>query len=150
MILARKIKNGVFVKLNNRYADYYPEYSNYLGRALRLLKSMYGMNNSGKFLSNALIDWVLESGFIQSQCQMSIYYKYAPVGEKMLPNIMLVTVYIGILLKLLENILWVPWEIEHVTFLVFGHWFISIRIYQMRDHSNYVAQAIYATSNVAK
>ena len=35
--LQEKVKNRVFVKLGSRYADYFPEYSNYFGRALRLL-----------------------------------------------------------------------------------------------------------------
>ena len=43
---------------------------------------MYGMTNSGKLLADELTEWLFESGFIQSQCQMSIYYKYAPYGSK--------------------------------------------------------------------
>ena len=43
---------------------------------------MCGVNNSGKLFANELIDWLLEAGFIQYQCQMSIYYKYAPYGTK--------------------------------------------------------------------
>ena len=52
------------------------------GRALRLLKSMYGMTNDGKSSADELIEWLLEAGFIQSQCHISIYYKYAPDGSK--------------------------------------------------------------------
>ena len=37
-----------------------------------------------------------------------------------------------------------------VNFLGFAHWFMSIRIYQLKDHSIYVDQARYATSIVAK
>ena len=47
-LLQEKVKNRVFVKLDSRYADYFPEYSSYFGRALILLNSMYGMTNSGK------------------------------------------------------------------------------------------------------
>ena len=43
---------------------------------------MYGMTNSGKLFSDELTEWLLEAGFILSQCQMSIYYKYAPDGSK--------------------------------------------------------------------
>ena len=43
---------------------------------------MYGMTNSGKLFADEFTEWLLESGFIQSQCQMSIYYKYAPNGSK--------------------------------------------------------------------
>ena len=41
-------------------------------------------------------------------------------------------------------------QIFHVKFLVYAHWFMSIIIYQMKDHSISVHQARYATSIVAK
>ena len=47
-----KIKNRVFFKLDMRYAGYFPEYAQYFGRALKLLKVMYGMTNSGKLLAH--------------------------------------------------------------------------------------------------
>ena len=81
-LLQEKVKNRVFVKLDSRYADYFPEYSNYLRRALRLLNSMYVMTNSWNLFSDELTEWLFEAGFIQYQYQMSIYYKYAPDGEK--------------------------------------------------------------------
>ena len=62
------------------YTYYFLEYANYFGRALRLSKSMYGMTNSGKLFADDLTECLPEEGFIQSQCQMSIYYKYAPDG----------------------------------------------------------------------
>ena len=43
---------------------------------------MYGMTNSGKLFSDELTEWLLETGFIKYQCQMSIYYEYAPYGTK--------------------------------------------------------------------
>ena len=76
-----KVKNRAFVKLDMRYADYFPEYAQYFGRALRLLKSMYGMTISGKLFADESTQWLLEAEFIQSQCQMSIYYNYAPDGS---------------------------------------------------------------------
>ena len=78
--LQSKVMNRVFVNLDIRYTDYFPEYAQYFGRSLRFLNSMYGMTNSGKFFADELIEWLLEAVFIQSQCQMSIYYKYAPDG----------------------------------------------------------------------
>ena len=82
---------------------------------------------------------------------MSIYYKYAPYGSKMF------------VLSYVDNyIYWYTYEatgkwfvdtlgnIFHVNFLVYAHWFMSIRISQMKDHSISVDQAIYATSIVAK
>ena len=43
---------------------------------------MYGMTNSGKLFADELTEWLLEAGFIQSQCQIYIYYNYAPYGTK--------------------------------------------------------------------
>ena len=100
-----KVKNKVFVKLDIRYTEYFPEYENYFGRALRLLKSIYGMTNSGKSFDDELIEWLFEAGFIQSKLQMSIYYKYALYGYKKLFYLMLMIVSIGIQMKILENVL---------------------------------------------
>ena len=50
--LQAKVKNRVFVKLDIRYIDYFPEYAKYFGRALRLLNSMYGITNSGKLFAD--------------------------------------------------------------------------------------------------
>ena len=38
--------------------------------------------NSGKLFDDELTEWLLEAVFIQSKCNMSIYYKYAPDGTK--------------------------------------------------------------------
>ena len=40
--------------LDISYTHYFPEYAQYFGRALRLLKSMYGMTNFGKFFADKL------------------------------------------------------------------------------------------------
>ena len=149
--LQEKVKIRVFVKFDSRYADYFPEYSNYSGRALILLKYMYGMTNSGKLFTDELTEWLLEAGFIQYQCQMSIYYKYAPDGT----NIFVLS-YVD------DCVYWYTSEapgkwfvdtlgnIFHVNFLGYAHWFMSIRISQIKDHSISVDQDIYATSIVEK
>ena len=68
---------------------------------------MYGMNNYGKLSADELIEWLPEAGFILSQCNISIYYKYAPYGSIVLYYIMLMSVSIGIHLRLLEDGLWI-------------------------------------------
>ena len=82
---------------------------------------------------------------------MSIYYKYAPDGSKMV-----VLSYVD------DCVYWYTNEdlgklfVEtsgkrfHVNFLGYTHWFMSIRISQMKYHSISVDQARYATSVVAK
>ena len=98
-----KVKSRVFVKLYSRYAGYFPEYSNYIGRALILLKSLYGMTKSGKLFSDEFTEWLLEAGFIKYQYQMSIYYMYAIDSKQMFVVSYMMTLYIVILLKLLKN-----------------------------------------------
>ena len=58
--LQAKVKNRLFVKLDMRYADYFPEYVQYFGRALKLYKSMYGMTNSGKLFADELTEWLIK------------------------------------------------------------------------------------------
>ena len=112
---------------------------------------MYGMTNSGKLFAYELTEWLLEVYFIQSKCQMSIYYKYAPYGSKTD-----VLSYVDGCVYWYTNEDIGKWfvdtlgKISHVNFLGYAHWFMSIIISQMKDHSIYVDQAIYDTSIVAK
>ena len=149
--MQENFKNRVFVKLDIRYTDYFPEYAKYFGRVLILLKSMYGMNNSGKLFADDLTEWLLEAGFIQSKCQMSIYYKYTPDGSKTV-----VLSYVDDCVYYYTNEDLGKWFVNtlgkrlHLDFLVYAHWFMSIRISQMKYNSISVDQARYDTSIVAK
>ena len=82
---------------------------------------------------------------------MSICYKYAPDGTKI---VVLSYVYDCIYWYTSETL--GKWFVDalgkrfHVNLLVYAHWFMSIRIYQMKDHYISVDQARYDTSVVAK
>ena len=82
---------------------------------------------------------------------MSIYYKYAPDGTK---NFVLsyvdVCVYWYTSEALGKWFLDALGKILRVNFLGYAHWFMSIKISQMKDHSISVNQASYATSIVEK
>ena len=149
--MQEKFKNIVFLKLDSRYTDYLPEYSNYFGGDLILLKSMYGMNTSGKLFSDELTEWLLESGFIQYQCQMSIYYNYAPDGSTVI-----VLYYVGDCVYWYNSEALGKWFLDtlgerfHVNFLIYAHWFMSIRISHMKDHSISVDRTRYANPIVSK
>ena len=112
---------------------------------------MYGMTNSGKLFADELTEWLLEAGFIQKLCQMSIYYKYAPDGSKMV-----VLSYVDDFVYWYTNEDLGKWFVDtlgkrfHVNFLGYAHWFMSIRISHLKDHSISVDQARYSTSIVAK
>ena len=98
-----------------------------------------------------LTECLIEEGFMQSQFQISIYYKYAPDGSKIV-----VLSYVD------DCVYWYKnedlgkwffdtfWKRFHVNFLGFAHWFMSIRISQLKDHSISVDQARYATYVVSK
>ena len=112
---------------------------------------MYGITNSGKLFADELIEWLLEADFIQSQCQMSIYYKYAPYGSKIV-----VLYYVDDCVYCYNNEDHEKWFVDTlgkrfpVNFFGYAHWFMSIRISQLKDHSISVDQARYATSILAK
>ena len=116
-----------------------------------VLKAMYGMTNTGKLFSGELTEWLLDVGFIQYQCQMSIHYKYAPNGTKhfvlsYFDDCVYCYTYEDLGKWFVDNLRKIP----HVKFFGYAHWFMSIRIYQMKDHSISVYQARYDTSIVAK
>ena len=82
---------------------------------------------------------------------MSIYYKYAPDGSKIV-----VLSYVDDCAYWYTSESLGKWfvhtlgKIFHMKFLGYSHWFMSIRIYQMRDHYIPVYQARYSISIVAK
>ena len=77
---------------------------------------------------------------------MSIYYKYAPDGSKIV-----VLYYFDDCVYWYTNEDIGKWFVDtlgkrfHVNFLGYAHWFMSIRISQLRDHSISVDLARYAT-----
>ena len=82
---------------------------------------------------------------------MYIYYKYAPDGSKIV-----VLSYVDDCFYWYTNEDLGKWFVGtlgkrfHVKFLGYAHWFMSIKISQMKDHSISVDQARYATSIVVK
>ena len=109
------------------------------------------MTNSGKLFADESQNGYLKQVCIQSQCQMSIYYKYAPDGSKIV-----VLSYVDDFFYWYTNEdlgkLFVDdlGKIFHVKFLGYAHWFMSIRISQLKDNSISVVKVRYATSVVAK
>ena len=82
---------------------------------------------------------------------MSIYYKYAPDGSKIV-----VLSYVDDCVYWYINEDIGKWFVDtlgkifHVNFLRYAHCFMSIIFSQIKDHSISVDQARYATSIVAK
>ena len=107
------------------------------------------MTKSGKVFSYELKEWLIEVCFILSQFQMSIYYKYAPYVTNIAVFSHVDVCFYWYTSEALE-FLFVDTlgRIFHMNFMVFAHWFMSIRISQMKDHYILVDQARYATSVV--
>ena len=109
------------------------------------------MTNSGKLFAYDCTEWLIEAGFIKSQCRMSIYYKYASDGTNIFVLYYVDDCVYWYTSKSLET-----WFVDslrnifRVKFLGYAHWFMSIRISQLKDHYISVDQARYATSIVAK
>ena len=139
------------MKLDSRYAGYFTEYLSYFGRALRLLKSMFGNINLRKVFADGLTEWLAEAGLIKSQYQMSIYYKHTPYRT----NIVALSYVDGCVYWYIAEAL-VKWFVDtlgrrfNMNLLEYAHWFTSIRISKMNDHSISVYQDSYSTSIVAK
>ena len=55
--LQENVIHRVFVKLESRYVEYFPQYSKYFGTPLILNKSMYVMDNHGNIFADELTDW---------------------------------------------------------------------------------------------
>ena len=76
-----------------------------------------------------MIEWLIEEGIIQYQCQMSMHYNYATYGENII-----VLFYVD------DCVYWYTYEslrkwfletlgnILHVNFLGYAHGFMSISI----------------------
>ena len=109
------------------------------------------MTNSGKLFAGELTEWLLEAGFIQSQDHMSIYYKYAPDGSKIV-----VLSYFDDCVYCYKNEDIGKWFVDtlgktfHVKFLGYAHWFMSIIMSQLKDNYISMDQARYDTSIVVK
>ena len=53
-LLQAKVQKILFVKFDSRYTYYFPEYSKYFVKVLRLLKSVYDMTNYVKLYADEL------------------------------------------------------------------------------------------------
>ena len=94
---------------------------------------------------------IYESGLNQSTCQISVYLKYAPNGYKFfLLSYVDYCVYWYISEELWKWFVDTLGKILLVNFILYSHWFMFIRILQLKEHYISLDQAIYDTSGVAK
>ena len=90
-----------------------------------LLKSMYGMTNSRNVVADRLMELLLEAGFIQSQCKMYIYYKYATDGTNMVVLSYVDDCFYWYTSEALGKwFVYALGKIFQVYFLGYAHWFM--------------------------
>ena len=79
--LHAKVHSGIFVKLPAIFGSLFPEFKQYCGVPLRLLKSMYGMMLSGKYWYQDLMEFLVSIGFIQSIVTRCLFFQKYEVGS---------------------------------------------------------------------
>ena len=80
---------------------------------------------------------------------MSIYYNYTPDGSNFFVLYYVDDCVYWYTSKALEKLsVDTLGNISHVNFLGYAHWFMSVRIYQIKDHYISMDQDRYATSIV--
>ena len=102
--LQANVKDRVFVKLDNWYEAYFPEYSQYFGRPLKLLKSMYGMTNSGKLFADELTEWLIKEGLCSHNVRFQYTLSIHLMDPRLLLYLILMTVYTGIEMNISEMV----------------------------------------------
>ena len=108
------------------------------------------MTNYGSLSDDESTEWLIEAGFIQYQCQMSIYYKYAKdITKNIVLSYVDYCVYWYTYEALGKCFVYAIGKIFYMNFLRYEHWFMSIRISQIKDDCVSVDQARYATYIVA-
>ena len=92
-----------------------------------------------------------ESGFKQSQCQISIYYKYTlDVSNLIVLSYVDDYIYWYTYVEPVKLFVYTLVNIFHMNFQGYSNWFMSIIISQLKDHSISVDQSRYDTYFFAK
>ena len=81
--------------------EYNIHYRSCIGSLIYILSTGVDLSFAVHKLAKFSAAGLLKSGCIQSQCHMSIYYKYAPDGSKIVVYLMLMIFSIGIQMKIL-------------------------------------------------
>ena len=145
--LQANVRGRIFVSLPKVYGDIWPEFKDYCGRPLKLIKSMYGMTYSGKYWYLDLKEWLLEEGFIQSRASPCFFCKIFPGGY-----FIKIIIYVDdklffgnneIILTEFKDKISKRFDVE---FLGQAHWYLSARIHQDAEFNVTLDQARYCKS----
>ena len=152
--LQAPLRARVFVSLPTEYSQICPEYSQFYGRPLKLIKSCYGMIFSNKWLFIVLQEYLVseEGGFKRSECDNALFIKQEKDGSY---TKMLVYIYDSLYYNTgedLNTIKRLERNLENkfkVQFQGNAHWFLSMRI-TMDVHGNYLLDQSRHSRNLVK
>ena len=70
-----KVCSRVFIQMPSVYGELFPEFKEYCGVPLKLIKSMYGMTLSGKWWYQELQEYLISNQFDQSTIVRCLFCK---------------------------------------------------------------------------
>ena len=150
--LQAQVRGRIFVKLPAHYAILCPEYAQYCGRPLRLIKAMYGMGLSGKFWFQDCMDWLVSDdvGFVQSDVEKALFTRKEKDGSM---TYLLIYVDDSLYFNTANDVKLFEKQISErftVEFMGRAHWFLSVRIAQDKDFNYTLDQNRYANMILTK
>ena len=153
--LQAPVRSTVYVRLDSELIRICPEYAQYYGVPLRLLKSMYGMAYSGKWWYLELANYLVseDGGFRRSSCDQALFIKKEKDG-----SITKLLVYVDDSLyfnskNIKKHVQAFQKQIGDrfkVDFQGQAHWFLAMRILRDRRGNFTIDQSRYAKNIVTK
>jgi hypothetical protein len=149
--LQAKVRSRVFIKLPAIYGELFPEFKEYCGVPIRLIKSMYGMSLSGKYWYQELQEWLIANGFMQSKVIACLFWKTFPDGSKVyLLDYVDDCLYYGTNDTTLKE-----FEVKisgrfDLTLMGQAHWYLSTRIQQSANFDVTIDQSRYCLSIIRR
>jgi len=130
--LQAKVQSHIFVILPSFYGSVFPEFQQYCGTPLCLLKAMYGMTLSGKFWNQDLLEFLVSMGFMQSTVLRCLFYKkYFDGSVILILNYVDDMLYHGILEQTLANFELKLSERFNMELKGQAHWYLTTKITQL-------------------
>jgi len=149
--LQAKVRRRIFVTIPAIYGSIFPEFKQYCGTPLRLLKAMYGMTLSGKFWYQDLLEFLVSIGFNQSTVIRCLFFqKYTDGSVIFILNYVDDMLYYGTsddTILTFETKLSARFNLETKGQ---AHWYLATRITQLASYDIILDQTRYCKSVIRK
>jgi len=152
--LQAKMRYRMFVTLPAKYGELFPEYKEWCGRPLLLLKSMYGITYSGKMWYQELDEWLVDKnggGFEHSTVEPCLYLRDYGNGTvlKLLSYVDDGLLFCNDPIKEEEFLAKLKKKFQY-NFLGQAHWFLGMRLIQEGNFDISLDQSRYAKNIVQR